>query len=144
MFKIITSLMIIPGAVGSFRLPDNSEFKISYFNGTNCTESFENSTIKSICVETETKNGYPRCCNELLSEVGFVPEVEFNKCYPVSFGNSSISSLSYDCRLAHYQNMTTAEVFSFVGVILLGVFILTLLLYVFCRCCRGNNGYGRV
>ena len=144
MFKIITSLITIPGVLGSFRLPDNSEFKISYFNGTNCTESYENSTIQSICVETETKKGFPKCCNELLSEVGFSHNLEFEKCYPVSFGNSSISSLSYDCRLTRYQNMTASEVFSFVGVILLGLFILTLLLYVVCKCCMGRSGYGRV
>lgn len=141
MFKIIASLAIIPGVFGSFRLPDNSEFKISYFNGTNCSESYENSTIQSICLETETRKGFPKCCNELLSKVGFGPDVEFGKCYPVSFGNSSISSLSYDCRLTQYQNMTTAEVFSFVGVILLGLFIITLFLYVGCKCCRVRSGY---
>ena len=143
MFKIITSLAIIPGVFGSFRLPDNSEFKISYFNGTNCSESFENSTIQSICIETETRNGFPKCCNELLSEVGFSHNLEFEKCYPVSFGNSSISSLSYDCRLTQYQNMTAVEVFSFVGVILLALVIVSLILFVLCRCCS-RNGYGRV
>ena len=143
MFKIIASLAIIPGVFGSFRLPDNSEFKISYFNGTNCSESFENSTIQSICLETETRNGFPKCCNELLSDVGFGSDVEFGKCYPVSFGNSSISSLSYDCRLTQYQNMTAVEVFSFVGVILLAIVIVSLILFVLCRCCS-RNGYGRV
>jgi hypothetical protein len=141
MFKIIASLAIIPGVFGSFRLPDNSEFKINYFNGTNCSESYENSTIQSICLETEIIKGFPQCCNKLLSEVGFGHEVEFGKCYPVNFGNSSISSLSYECRLTQYHNMTTIEVFSFVGVILLGLFIITLLLYAVCR---GRSGYGRV
>ena len=141
MFKIIASFAIIQVVFGSFRLPDNSEFKISYFNGTNCSESYENSTIQSICLETESKKGFPKCCNELLSEVGFGPNVEFRKCYPVSFGNSSISGVSYDCRLTRYQNMTTVEVFSFVGVILLGLFIITLFLYVGCKCCRVRSGY---
>ena len=145
--KVYLLTMLMPSlALASFMLPDNSDFKIQYYNSSTCdnSTSLKNSTFKSICLQTEPEQGYPKCCNSLLQDLGMKNGVKFDTCYPMTAENSSIKGVSYDCQLTKYKGMTKMETFSFIGIILLVVLSITLIMCVVGKCCFNRKGYDRV
>ena len=66
------TFMISPVQVDAgFGLPDNVEFVTNMYNSSNCsnTSSYRNITLNHFCYDTKIVEGYPTCCNDLLSEI---------------------------------------------------------------------------
>lgn len=142
MFKSITYILAIANiGYAKFAFPDNTNFDINYYNNSNCFNySFDKSTIQTLCLE-----GRDKCCNKMLSEIGFDSQNKFGVCYPISMGNSSIKSVKYECNMAKYQGMTASEVFSIIGLVMSVLFVMFIVIYTVYKCClKNSSGYSNI
>ena len=71
--KMITLLHLLMASTlieSKFGFPDNVNFVTQLYNTSNCSNpSFKNFTLDNLCFKTSIVNGYPECCQELLSEI---------------------------------------------------------------------------
>jgi hypothetical protein len=138
-----TLTLIIPMIVSG--LPENADFEIQYFNTSNCSAPIRSSTIKSLCLNTNKNRGYPKCCYDLLEKVSFERESTFDTCYRLSTPNTTVSGVTYDCRLSKYNGMTLEEGFGLFGLVSLVVLIVILAMCIGFKClCRRRGGYDSV
>lgn len=138
-------ITMIPITGASFALPDNSDFDIDYYNNTQCLgNTFKSSTVKSFCLDSTVKNGFPKCCYDTLENVGLSGSSEFDTCYSFRFNDSAVMGVKYDCKLTKYQNMTYLEVFGIIGIGSLVILLFLIGYCVFFRCCVSRNGYNTV
>jgi len=147
MYKLLTIMITAtPQVAGKFLFPDNADFTINYYNSSTCGENTtaKNSTIKSLCLETQYVGGYPKCCNTILQDVGLVENTTFDKCYTYTTVNSTISGVMYHCELTNLKGITTAETFSYIGAFLLAVLLITFLCGCMYKCAKSKSGYDRV
>ena len=139
MFKSILFSTIVT-ANAKFAFPDNANFNMNFYNDSNCLNtSSHQSTIKTLCLEGESK-----CCNSLLQDVSFMSNPKFGQCYAFEMANRSFKSIKYSCALSKYQGMTDEEVFSFLGLFFLIVFLFALTSCVIFKCCCRRKGYSSV
>ena len=146
MNKLLTIMITITQVSGKFLFPDNADFTINYFNSSTCgaNTTAKNSTIKSMCLETQYDGGYPKCCNTLLQDVGLVENTTFDKCYTYTTVNSTISGVMYQCELTNLKGVTTAETFSYIGAFLLAVLAVTFLCGCMYKCVKTRSGYEKM
>ena len=146
MYKLLTIMIITKSVTGKFLFPDNADFTINYFNSSRCgvNTTSKNSTIKSLCLDTQIEGRYPKCCNTLLQDVGLVENTTFDKCYSYTTVNSTITGVMYHCELTNLKGITTAETFSYIGALLLSVLLFTFICGCMYKCVKTRGGYDRV
>ena len=147
MYKLLTIMIIATTQVtGKFLFPDNADFTINYYKSSKCgaNTTAKNSTIKSLCLETQYEGGYPKCCNTMLQDVGLVQNTTFDKCYTYTTVNSTISGVMYHCELTNMEGITIEETFSYIGAFLLAVLLITFLCGCMYKCAKTRRGYDRV
>jgi hypothetical protein len=147
MYKLLTIMIITTSQVsGKFLFPDNADFTINYFNSSTCgtNTTTKNSTMKSLCLDTQIEGGFPKCCNTLLQEVGIVKNTTFDKCYSYTTVNSTITGVMYHCELTNLKGITIAETFSYIGALLLAALLLTLMCGCVIKCIKRKNSYDRL
>jgi hypothetical protein len=116
------------GSDAAFGIPDNVDFVTHMYNASNCsnTSSYKNITFHHFCYETKIENGYPRCCNELLSDISLFENASFRQCIKTNMTLTNLTGISYDCNMTHLKHMGTAGALSYVGIIsmlLIGIMI---------------------
>ena len=116
------------GSDAAFGIPDNVDFVTHMYNASNCsnTSSYRNITFHHFCYDTKIENGYPRCCNELLSDISLFENASFRQCIKTNMTLTNLTGVSYDCNMTHLKHMGTAGALSYVGLIsmlLIGIMI---------------------
>ena len=129
----------------TFGLPDNVNFVTHMYNTSNCsnTSSYKNITLHNFCYNTKLVNGYPDCCNDLLSDISLFENVSFRQCLMTNMTFTNLSGLSYDCNMTNFQHFSKVETLSYVGLvstILLGL----ILLYALCMCLNVKRTYNKI
>ena len=144
----IMSIMTMPmGSDAAFGLPDNVDFVTQMYNSSNCsnTSSYKNISLHHFCYDTSIQNGYPQCCNELLSEISLFDNSSFRQCIKTNMTFTNLSGISYDCNVTHLKHLGTAGTLSYIGLIsmlLLGIIILGYFAWVICG--GGRRKYDRL
>ena len=132
----ILSFLLCPTLTSGFlNIPENIDFTSNFYNlsNTNCTTPSKIVLSKNMCYNTTVVNGFPKCCNVLLSDLGFYPNTSFNTCIPFNLYGTSLSKVSYDCSLTKMDGLTKTEIFAYVGIISIILTGLSILLYI-CVC----------
>ena len=142
---LILSFLLYPTLTSGFlNIPENIDFTSNFYNlsNTNCTHPFKTVVSKNMCYDTNLLNGYPKCCNELLSATSFYPNTSFNTCIPFYLSGTNLRTVSYDCSLTKMDGLTRTEIFAYVGIvciILLGFLSLMCLCCCMYKCCKRNS-----
>ena len=147
-FTAMTNIIFNPVQVdAAFGLPDNVEFVTNMYNSSNCStnSSYRNIILNHFCYDTKIVNGYPKCCNEILSGVSLFENVSFRQCIKTNMTFSNLSGISYDCNMTHMNHLTTASALSYVGLISMVIlaFIVTVY-FAWCVCGNGRKSYDRM
>jgi hypothetical protein len=102
-----------------FGLPENVEFVTHMYNASNCsnTSSFMNISLQMFCYDTNVVNGYPQCCNEILTDVSLFENPSFRKCIKTNMTFTNLTAVSYDCNMTHMKHLGTAGTLSYLGLI---------------------------
>jgi len=124
MTKTMTTIMGIMAmtmplsADAAFGLPDNVDFVTRMYNTSNCnTSSYKNITLHHFCYDTSIINGYPQCCNELLSDISLFENASFGLCIKTNMTGYNLTGVSYDCNMTHLKHMGTTGTLSYIGLI---------------------------
>ena len=142
---LIISLLLYPTLTSGFlNIPENIDFTSNFYNlsNTNCTTPFKTVVSKNMCYNTDVVNGFPKCCNELLSDLSFYPNTYFNTCMPFDLYGTNLSKVSYHCSLTKMDGLTNTEIFAYVGIvciILMGLSILLCLCGSIYTCCKRSS-----
>ena len=133
--------------IGSARpyIPQNIDFTTNFYNTSNCSMVNRTVTMKNMCYDTDTaKNGFPNCCNQLLTDVSLFPNASFNTCLPFVIPNTSYTSISYQCSKTSIDGLNNTERLAYVGIISLMLLAVVIMISVFVglyKCCCSRNGY---
>ena len=127
-------------------IPDNVDFTTHLYNASNCsnTSSYKNITLHHFCYDTSIQNGYPQCCNELLSDISLFNNASFRQCIKTNMTFTNLTGLSYDCNVTHLKHLGTAGTLSYIGLIsmlLLGIIILGYFAWVISG---GRKSYSKI
>jgi hypothetical protein len=139
----MTTMIFNPVQVqGRFGLPDNIEFVTHMYNASNCsnTSSFMNMSLQMFCYDTNIVNGYPQCCNEILTDVSLFENPSFRKCIKTNMTFTNLTAVSYDCNMTHMKHLGTAGTLSYVGLISMIILAIGILGWIMMRlslCGRG-------
>tara|TARA_B100001057_G_scaffold394336_1_gene403487 strand:+ start:207 stop:641 length:435 start_codon:yes stop_codon:yes gene_type:complete len=91
------------------------DLKINYFNNSNCsTEVLKENIITNVCY----KNNLDSCCEDIVKNLFFEDNIDFDKCYTTSFDNQTHYS-SYQCEKGDFNDLTIIQVMALIGVILI-------------------------
>ena len=118
--EVMMITMMMPLNVESaFGIPDNVDFVSQLYNSSNCSNmsSYKNITLHHFCYDTRIENGYPRCCNELLSDISLFENASFRQCIKTGMTDANLTGVRYDCNMTHLKHMGSAGVLSYVGII---------------------------
>ena len=134
-------------ADAAFGLPDNVDFTTHMYNASNCsnTSSYRNITLHHFCYDTSIVNGYPQCCNELLSEISLFENASFGQCIKTNMTLTNLTGVSYDCNMTHLKHMGTAGILSYVGLVsmlLLAMMVVGYFGWVICG--GGRKAYSKI
>ena len=144
----MTTMIVNPVQVdAAFGLPDNVEFVTHMYNDSNCsnTTSFMNKTLEMFCYDTSVVNGYPKCCNEILSGVSLFENVSFGECIKTNMTFSNLSSISYECNMTHMKHLNTGGALSYIGLISMVILAFIVVVYfAWCVCGNGRKSYDRM
>ena len=141
------SLMCSPLQVDAvFGLPDNVEFVTHMYNESNCsnTSSFMNISLQMFCYDTNVVNGYPQCCNEILTDVSLFESPSFRKCIKTNMTFTNLTAVSYDCNMTHMKHLGTAGTLSYLGLISMIILAIVILGCVFTKICFGRSAYSKM
>ena len=144
----ILSFLLCPTLTSGFlNIPENIDFTSNFYNlsNTNCTTSFKTVVSKNMCYNTDVVNGFPECCNDLLSAISFYPNSSFNTCMPFDLSGTNLRTVSYGCSLTKIDGLTKTEIFAYVGIvsiILAGLSILVCLCGYMYKCSKRNSYSG--
>jgi hypothetical protein len=134
------------GTVAVFGIPDNVDFVTHMYNSSNCsnTSSYKNITLHHFCYDTQIDNGYPRCCNNLLSEISLFENSSFRQCIKTNMTFTNLTGVSYDCNMTHLRHMGTAGALSYVGLISMLLIGIMFLGYVGWVISGGRKSYSKI
>lgn len=123
---------------GNFwNIPSNIRFDINFFNDSRCIESTGNSTeFIFYCDET-----IESCCETTVSKIAPFNFPQLNVCYDIQTNNND-SFVRYNCDEANINDMSTVEIFGFIGIVLI-IFIMLMIVYLIISklFCRNRNRY---
>lgn len=147
MFSKMLYLFIVPIVSANYlNIPDNIDFDINYYNSSNCSSPFKTTTLKSLCYNSDTKDGYPKCCEDMLSEVSIFPNSSFNVCSPVLISNSNVTHVSYNCATSNLHGLDRTEALAYFGIASIFLIAISILVFMgvccYRMCCR--NDYSRI
>ena len=129
----------------TFHVPDNVNF-ITRFYHNRSEPAFYNQTLKTMCYNTETYKGHPKCCYTLLDGINVFNTTGTNTTFGSIFGEVNGSLVSYDCKMSNFSSITPEEILSWVGIIsiilLVGI-VLTCMLRCCSNCCK-RDSYNRI
>lgn len=126
---------------GNFwNIPSNIRFDINFFNDSRCIESTGNSTEFIFYCDEKTES----CCETTVSKIAPFSFPQLNVCYDIQT-NSNESFVKYNCNEADISNMSTVEIFGFIGIILI-VLIIIMIVYMFMSkaVCPNRGRYDQV
>jgi len=143
MFMAMTMPM---SADAAFGLPDNVAFMTHMYNASNCsnTTSYRNITMNHFCYDTRVVNGYPQCCNELLSDISLFENASFRQCIKTNI-TGNLTGISYDCNMTHLKHMGVAGTLSYIGLssmLILAIIVVGYFGWVICG--GGRRKYDRL
>jgi hypothetical protein len=136
MMAMVTIMSTMPmGTDAIFGIPDNVDLVTHLYNDSNCsnTSSYKNITLHHFCYDTSIHNGYPQCCNELLTEISLFENSSFGQCIKTNMTFTNLTGVSYDCNMTHLKHMGTAGTLSYIGLIsmlLLAIIVLGYFVWV--------------
>jgi hypothetical protein len=143
----LTGIMTMPmGTDAAFGIPDNVDFVTHLYNSSNCsnTSSYKNITMHHFCYDTQIENGYPRCCNNLLSEISLFENASFRQCIKTNMTDTNLTGVKYDCNMTHLKHMGTAGALSYVGLISMLLIGIMFLGYVGWVISGGRKSYAKI
>lgn len=137
-FLLFTMIVTTSGL--SFKTPGYITLNTQYFNTSNCnTTSYHNTSYDSVCFKD-----IHNCCENILSEISYLPDRRLDVCYTETINNNTISFL-YDCGNTELdKNQSLIFTLSIIGVIFIFLTIFISLSFIswWCFCKRSyNSGY---
>ena len=152
---IALAMTIIPTSA-SLGFPTNVNFVTHLYNTSNCsnTSSIRNISLHNFCYDTHIVNGYPNCCNELLTEVSLFENISFGQCvgFNITLFNNTLTNITnltgigYSCDIAHRNQFNTVEALSYIGLFsmcFLAIILVAGGMYFVCSCGR-KKSYNRI
>lgn len=137
--------VLLPPSNAALNFPNNINFVTSIYNSTNCSRpAIENKTLQHMCFKTNTINGYPQCCYDVLNSVS-IHNSSFNTCQQENLTQYNITGISYSCELNNFKKLTTEEIFAYIGLIML--VLSGLVLFIVCGnalCYKKRERYDRI
>ena len=135
---LIVSLLPTPSQCNFWNLPTNIKFDINLYKDSLCTESYNNNTeLIFYCNDGSNIEG---CCYDSLTKLAPIYNPQLNVCYDINTNNND-SFVEYNCNEANMSDMTSVEIFGFIGIILM-IILGSALVYYILRivCCRNRTG----
>ena len=124
---------------GNFwNLPSNIKVDINFYNDSRCSDNMLNFTEFIFYCDHSTD----QCCDTTLTKLAPFSDPLFNVCYDIRTNDNS-TYIMYDCEQASINDVTSVEIFGFIGIVL--ICIITMMLFylvctrVFCRRNRSND-----
>ena len=144
MFIYFLLASCIPLVSGNFwNLPSNVKFTLGFYNNSRCMNNYSNQTeLILYCQNSQIVNGHPDCCYEQLVKLSPFNDPIFDFCYDASFNNTE-NYVSYNCTEASFTDISTVEIFGFIGLILLIIFSFCLFYFIFKKMFCVKNDYER-
>lgn len=138
----LAGIMTMPmGSNAIFGIPDNVDFVTHLYNDSNCsnTVAYKNITLHHFCYDTQIEHGYPRCCNELLSEISLFENASFRQCIKTGMTDTNLTGVSYDCNMTHLKHLGTAGALSYIGLISMVLLVIMFIGYLVMVVCGGKT-----
>ena len=127
----------------TFNTPGYITLNTQYFNTTDCNStSYHDTSYDSVCFK-DTHD----CCENILSEISYLPDRQFDVCYTETINNDTISFLYHCGNKELDKNQSLMFTLSIIGVIFLFLAFISCLSFIcwFCFCKRTNrSGYGMI
>ena len=146
MMTMMAMTFMISPVHAFFGLPDNVDFVTYMYNTSNCsnTSSYRNITLNHFCYDTQIFDGYPKCCNDLLSEISLFENATFRQCMKTNMTFTNLSGVSYDCNVTHMKHLGTAGTLSYIGLISMLVLAIGICGWIMWKICGGRRSYDRM
>ena len=96
---------------------DNILFTTHLYNASNCsnTSLYKNNTFQNVCLNETISHGYPKCCNDLLSEISLFENASFRQCIKTNLTFTNLTGLSYDCNITSSKHLGIGGLFTYIG-----------------------------
>ena len=125
----------------TFKTPGYITLNTQYFNTTDCNStSYHNTSYDSVCF-----NHKDDCCENILSEISYLPDRRLDVCYTETINNNTISFLYHCGNTELDKNQSLMFTLSIIGIILIFLAFISCLSFVcwWCFCKRSQySGYG--
>lgn len=140
-FLVFTMIAISDGL--RFQTPGYITLQTQYFNTTGCNStSYHNTSYDSVCFKNKDN-----CCENILSEISYLPNRRLDVCYTETINNNTISFLYHCGNTELDKEQSLIFTFSIIGIIFLLLAIVSLFVFFcwLCFCKRTNrSGYGMI
>jgi len=125
----------------TFTAPGYIRLDTQYFNTTNCNNtSYHNTSYDTVCFK-DTYN----CCQNILSEISYLPDRRLGVCYTEKINNNTISFLYHCGNTELDKEQGVIFILSLIGIFFLFFTPMSCLIYIsWCFFCNKSHssGYG--
>lgn len=120
----------------TFTAPGYITLDTQYFNTTYCNStSYHNTSYDSVCFKDKQN-----CCENILSEISYLPDRRLDVCYTETINNNTISFLYHCGNTELDKEQSLMFTFSIIGIIFLLLAIISLFVF-FCWFCFFRKSY---
>ena len=134
---LIVSFLPVAFSTNFWNLPTNVKFSIDYYNSTNCISNFSNTT--ELIFYCPANDNSDNCCNMQLNKLAPISNPVFNVCYDIVTNMTDVFA-KYSCTDVGIQDLSTVEIFAFIGICLLAVlFLMLICLFAKLLCCSDKR-----
>ena len=137
--------MILP-TYASFGFPDNVNFHTEIYNTSNCSlKPIKNYTLQHMCFKTNIVEEYPECCNDLFNDINVFPNSSLGECIQTNMTYTNRLAVRYNCNLTNFKELNTEETFSYIGIIMSFVLIISIIITCsWFSFCRNRKSYNKI
>ena len=127
--KMITYLtlcsMVLP-SMAKFGFPKNVNFHTNIYNTSNCSITpFKNYSLPYMCFKSNIVDGYPECCHDLFNDISVFPNSTLGQCIQTNMTFTTRHGVRYDCNFTNFNRLSTEETFSYIGIIMSFLLLVT-------------------
>ena len=101
--------------------------------------AIKNYTLQHMCFKTNMIDGYPECCHELFNDISVFPNSSIGQCIETNMTFTNRTGVRYDCNLTNFKQLSVEETFSYVGIILTFLIIVSFVFVIGSCMCGGNR-----
>lgn len=136
MLQFLLFTFIASSSGMTFHTPGYITLDTQYFKTNDCNAtSYHNTSYDSICFKDTHQ-----CCENILSEISYLPDRRLDLCYTETIDNNTISFLYHCGNTELDKNVTFMFTFSIIGVIFIFLLFISCVSFV-CWWCVCKNSY---